>query len=185
MISMCLRNLGLICFVAVLASAQELDLPWGPVKRLVSPDRSKTLYGRQQLWIEDTRSHKRTKLFDIPSTQSAAWSADGSAFYVNDHRASDEELAYIYDAATLERIDIAGRIQAEDPKSLRFADGHAYFRVTRWEGTEYVAVSFFGHTDEAPVMCFGFRYRISRDGVVKKLSQHVTPATATFCDESP
>ena len=38
------------------------------MKRLVSPDRSKILYGAgntAQLWIEDTRTHKRTKLFDI------------------------------------------------------------------------------------------------------------------------
>ena len=77
-----------------------------------------------ELWIENARTHRRTKLFDIGGTVSAAWSADGSAFYVNDHWASDRERAYIYDAATLKRTSIADRILAQDPRSRRFAAGH-------------------------------------------------------------
>ena len=189
-----LGSLGFLALAAVIVNAQELDLPWGSSKRLASPDGSKILYGvpyqkgrndSPQLWIEDTRTRRRTKLFDIPSTLSAGWSADGAAFYVNDHEGSDGELAYIYDAATLKRIDIAARIQAADPGSRRLATGHAYFRVTGWEGTQQMAVSFFGHTDQQPVLCFTLRYRINKAGVVKKLSQRVTPATATSCDESP
>lgn len=178
------RFLGLICFATFLGSARELELPWGPIKRLVSPDGAFILYGRSsssapQLWIEDTRTHRRTKLFDIPSTLTAAWSADGSAFYVNDHQGSDEESAYVYDAATLKRIDIAARIQAEDPKSRPFTHGHAYFQVTGWEGTQDLAVRFFGHTDEPPVTDFEFRYRISRRGDVKILSRHTALVTGT------
>lgn len=105
-------------------------------------------------------------------TLSAVWSADGSAFYINDHWASDRERAYIYNAATLKRLDIAARILAEDPESHRFAKGHTYFAIERWEGEHDVAVRFSGHTDEPPVTSFDIRYRVSTTGVVKKLSQH-------------
>jgi len=134
--------LGLVALAAVITNAQQLDLPWGPSRRLASPDGSKILYGvpydqgrneGPSLWIEDTRTRRRTKLFDIGSTLSAAWSPDGAAFYVNDHLASDRESAYIYDAATLKRIDIADRILATDPESPSLATGHVYFQVTRWE----------------------------------------------------
>jgi hypothetical protein len=177
-------GIGLLALAAFMANAQQLDLPWGPVKRLASPDGSKVLYGvpyqagrndGPQFWMEDTRTHHRRKLLDIPSTLSAGWSPDGTKFYVNDHLGSDEENAYIYDAATLERIDLGARIQAADPASHRFAKGHAYYQVTRWEGSDEVAVKFFGHTDEPPVTDFDFRYRVSRAGSVKKLSQHSAP----------
>ncbi len=174
-------RLGLVALAALTISAQELYLPGGPVKRLATPDGSKILYGvpyqkgsnsGPQLWIEDTRTHRRTKLFDVGGTLSVAWSADGSAFYVNDHWASDRERAYIYNAATLKRLDVAARILAEDPESRRFAKGHTYFAIERWEGAHEVAVRFSGHTDEPPVTSFDIRYRVSRAGVVKKLSQH-------------
>jgi len=62
-----------LAFAAVMANARVLDLPWGPMKRLPSPDGTLVLYGKTgvnepQLWIEDTRTHRRTKLFDIAST---------------------------------------------------------------------------------------------------------------------
>lgn len=180
-------GLGFVALALAIAHAQQLDLPWGPVKRLPSPDGSKVLYGAPyraarnqgpQLWIEDTHTHHRTMLFQIGGTLSADWSPDGTAFYVNDHLGSDEENAYIYNAATLQRMDIGAQIQAADPASRPFANGHAYYEVTRWEGSSALAVSFFGHTDEPPVRSFAFRYRISRAGVVKKLSQCVAPVSA-------
>lgn len=175
----------------MMANAQELYLPQGPVRRLASPDGSRILYGvpyekstsgGPQLWIEDTRTHRQTKLFDIGGTLSAGWSINGSAFYVNDHWASDRERAYIYDAATLKRLSIGDRILAEDPRSRRFAGGHNYFEVERWNGAQDVSAKFFGHTDEPPVTCFVFDYRISLTGVVKKLSQQVAPITAKLCE---
>jgi hypothetical protein len=175
---------GLLSFATVLANAQELYLPQGPVTRLVSPNGSKILYGVSyqksssggpQLWVEDERTRHQTKLFDVGGTLSAVWCADGSAFYVNDHWASDRERAYIFDAATLQRLDIADRIWAEDPETRPFKSGHTYVAIERWDGTEEVAVRFSGHTDEPPVMNFDFRYRVSRAGVVKKLSQQIAP----------
>jgi len=179
-----IRCLALVCLATVLANAQELNLPGGPVTRLASPDSSKILYGGAQLWIQDVRTQRRTKLLDIGSTLSAAWSEDGSAFYVNDRRASDSERAYIFDAATLKRVDLAARILAEDPVSRRFANDHAYFELTSWDGPQNAAVSFFGHTS-GPVTCFTFRYRISGAGVVTKVSQHTSRATTEFCRDSP
>src|SRR5437868_4525056 len=46
---------------------------------------------------------------------------------------------------------------------------------------EYVIVRLHGHTDTAPVVCFNLRYRVSRTGAVRKLSQQVFPVTAKFC----
>lgn len=172
-------NLGLVAFTAVIVNAQDLKLP--------SPDGTMTLYEKAsdhapELWIENTRAHRQTKLFDVGGTVSAAWSADGSAFYVNDHWASDRERAYIYDSSTLKRMDIAAMIQAADPESRTFTNAHMYFGIDRWEGTQDVAVRFFGHTDEPPVRCFAFRYRISRTGVVTKLSQRIAPIAAKHCE---
>jgi len=177
------RIFACLALAAVLANARVLDLPWGTLKRLPSPDGTFVLYGKTgvnnpQLWIEDTRTHRRTKLFDIASTLTAGWSADSAAFYVNDHSASDRERAYIYDAATLRRLEIADRILASDPESRRFAAGHTYFAIEGWEGMHDVNVRFTGHTDEPPVTFFGFRYRVSREGAVKKLSRCVAPVPA-------
>ena len=135
-----------LAFAAVMANARVLDLPWGPMKRLPSPDGTFVLYGKTglndpQLWIEETRTHRRTKLFEIARTLTAGWSADSSAFYVNDHSGSDEDQAYIYDGATMKRVDAGARIVADEP----------------------------------PVTHFDFCYRVSRTGAVKKLSQHTAP----------
>ncbi len=127
--------------MAMVASAQEIDLPWGPVKRVASPDGALILYASSgyassgyansigqnpQLWIEEVHTHRRTKLLDIGGTLNAVWSSDGRAFYVNNRWASDRETSFIYDAATLQRLDIAASIQTADPRARGFADGHTY-----------------------------------------------------------
>jgi hypothetical protein len=186
--------------VAALASAQEnrqtlseLNLPYGPVTRLASPDGSRILYGvpyqnrvneGPQLWVEDTRAHQRKLLLSIGGTLSAVWSADGSAFFVEDHWASDSARAYIYDANTLQRLDLADPILAADPGAERFARGHAYFDLERWDTLQLVIVHFHGHTDQPPVACFDFRYRVSRAGSVEKLSERVFLIDQNmFCEE--
>jgi hypothetical protein len=190
-----------MAMIAALAIAQEnrptafpeLSLPYGPVTRLVSPDGSRILYGvpyqsglndGPQLWIEDTRTHQRTMVLRIGGTLYAVWSPDGSAFSVQDHWASDSARAYIYDANTLQRLDLARRILASDPGVKGFGDGHSYFDPERWESAQHVIVHVHGHTDEPPVVCFDFRYRVSRAGAVVKLSQRVFPINEkTFCKE--
>ena len=146
--------------------------------RLASPDGAFILYERTrdygpQLWIEDTRTHHRTKLFDISGTLSAAWSADGSAFYVNNHWASDRESAFIYEAGTLQRIDIGASILAADPRTRQFASGHAYYEVDHWARRRYVSARFFGHTDLPPVTMFEFNYAISRTGAVERAGERI------------
>ncbi len=158
----------------------------------MSPDGSRVLYGEPfrrgvnkfpELWIEDIRTGRRARLLEISSTIEAQWSPHGSAFSVNDHRASDSALCYIYDAVTLGRIDIAQRIYQTDRASERFANAHTYFVVERWEGVKSVLVRLYGHTDYAPVVCFDLGYRVSRAGVVRKLSEHVAPVTDRFCEQ--
>ena len=194
------RSTVCIAIIAALAAAQEnrttlpeLCLPNGPVTRLASPDNSRILYGvpyqsgindGPQLWIEDTRTHQRNMLLSIGGTLSAIWSPDGSAFAVHDHFASDSARTYIYNAETLQRLDTARRIQAVDPSMQRFASGHEYFDLERWESAQNVIVRLHGHTDQPPVVCFDLSYRVGRTGAVAKLSQRVFPIDRrTFCKE--
>jgi hypothetical protein len=142
--------------------------------RLASPDGTRFLLETNaktapQLWIDEPRIHRRAKLFDLGGTWNAGWSPDGSAFYVNDHWASDRERSYIYNAATLQRIDVGKRILAQDPDIRRFAAGHAYFQATGWNDSQTIAATFSGHTDEPPVTEFKFRFRVSRTGAVQRL----------------
>jgi hypothetical protein len=166
---------------------KKLELPWGPVTRLASPKGGAVLYGvpyqagvntSPQLWIEQGRTRESKKLLDIPGTLSAAWSPDGKAFLVLDHEASDEAVSYIYDAATLQRLDLAQRITASDPSVRRFIHNHTYFDADSWQGNEQVLVRLHGHTDHAPVTCFDLRYRARRDGAVTKLSERTFPVGA-------
>jgi hypothetical protein len=195
------RSTVCIATIAALAAAQEnrtrtlpeLHLPYGSVTQLASPDGSRLLFGvpyqsgindGPQLWIEDTRTHQRNMLLSIAGTLSAVWSPDGSAFSVQDHFASDSARTYIYDANALRRLDTAGRIQVVDPGMERFASGHAYFDLERWDGAQNVIVRLHGHTDQPPVVCFDLRYRVSRTGGVAKLSQRVFPINnRIFCKE--
>lgn len=177
------------CALAAAALAQvpqsKLELPQGPVTRLASPSGDAVLYSvpyqpgvntSPQLWIEQSRTRQNKKLLDIPGTLSAAWSPDGKAFLVLDHEASDEAFSYIYDAATLQRLDLAQRITASDPGARPFMHSHTYFDADRWQGNDQVLVRLHGHTDQFPVICFDIRYRVRRDGAVTKLSAHTFPA---------
>jgi len=182
-----------VSFASAQESLPELSLPYGPITRLASPDGSHILYGvpyqsglndGPQLWIEDTRTRQRQMLLNIGGTLSAVWASDGKAFSVQDNWASDSARAYIYDAETLQRLDLGGGILSADPGAKRFADGHAYFDLDRWQDAQHVIVHFHGHTDRAPVLCFDFRYRVSRAGSVEKLSERVFPIDQNnFCSE--
>lgn len=181
--SFSLKLLLSLC-IAALAFAQTTP----PVSDLLpSPDGSRTLSdthenGGTQLWIENTRTHQRQMLLDTASKVSAQWNADGSAFYVQLSN-PDEALSYIYDSATLERLDLRGRILAVDSGAQRFAAGHAYFQVDRWQDTKQAIIDFHGHTDgPPPAMCFEVHYRVSRSGSVSKLSQKTSQDTSSpFC----
>ncbi len=171
-------------FVQENSRPAELTLPYGRVQPLPSPDGAHTLYGVEfqdgknagsQLWIRDNSTGGSRLLLTLGGSMQAFWSPDGNAFSVNDHWASDRESAYIYDTETLKRQNVGEDILAADPESRHFTNAHAYFHVERWDGPAQVIVQFHGHTDEAPVRCFEFRYRVSRTGVVEKLSERVHP----------
>jgi len=168
----------------------SLDLPFGPITRLASPDGSLILYGvpfqkgvneGPQLWLEDGRTHQRQKLLDISDSVSAGWSPDGMKFYVQDHSSSSSTESYIYDARSLKRVDLGALIRKSDSSISRLASGHAYFDMERWESPEMVIVHFYGHTDEPPVVCFDLRYRVKFSGTTTKLEQHVFPPDSKGC----
>lgn len=168
----------------------QLGLPWGSVTRLASPDGAYVLFGlpyRQrvntplvELWFENTRTKQRQMVLTTGGTLSAFWSPDGSAFVVNPG-ISDQAQTYIYDAATLARLDVGREIMAADPSVARFAPGkaHSYFTPERWENNWDLIVHLHGHTDGPPNLCFSIVYRASRAGAIEKMSEnvfHIDPA---------
>ena len=170
--------------------AAVLDLPFGSITRLLSPDGSLILYGvpfrkdvngGPQLWLEDARTHQRQKLLDISDGVSAGWSPDGTKFYVQDHSSSSSTESYIYDTRSLKRVDLGALIRKSDSSISRFTSGHAYFLMERWESPQTVIVHFYGHTDTPPVVCFDLRYRVKFSGTTTKLQQHVFPPGSKFC----
>lgn len=134
-----------------------------------------------KLWLEDSLSHTRKLLLAPGSSASAGWSPDGGAFFIDDREASDEEFAYLYQTASLKKMNLDDEILAADPRAKRFLEGHFYFKVNRWLSNGAVEVSLSGHTDDAPVQCFLLRYRVSQSGTVRKLSQDERPVDRTFC----
>jgi hypothetical protein len=199
-------NVRKVCFLAIIAVSQvggqprsaPLQPPFGPAHRLVSPDGAYALFGggeAAQLWLEETRTHRRKMVFEVTiQTLTLAWSPDSAAFIANDRAASDIEDAYIYDVSTLQRLDVRSRILAADAEVARFVPGpntapHSYFHAIRWLDARRVEVQLHGHTDGTwngasvrPGDCFDLRYRVSREGAVQKLSQRVLPLTLRGCD---
>jgi hypothetical protein len=171
--------------------SDTLELPFGKKDRLPSPDGRYVLFGRTQnetksgtpeLWFEEPGLSKRVRLLELGGTARAAWSPDGTAFYVNDRWVSDRERSYLYDAASLDRTDLGKAILANDDRAARLATGHAYIGAGQWKDSQTVLVRFHGHTDEAPVVCFDLRYDVGRNGSVKKLAEHIAPVTDKGCD---
>jgi len=184
-----------------------LEQPYGPANPLVSPDGLWALFGdypRSQLWLEDRRTHDRRKVFDVTvQTLSLAWSPDSTAFIANDRVVSDVEIAYIYDVKTLDRLDLRSRIVAADPGSVRFfvpgqipaapspaanakVPTTSHVHAIRWRDATHVEFQLYGHTGGVrvgktvrPGDCFDLRYRVARDGAVRKLSQRVVAISDT------
>jgi hypothetical protein len=130
-------------------------------------------------------------------TLTLAWSPDGTAFIANDGYTSDVEIAYIYDAKTLHRLDLRRQIVVADPGSVQFFEPgqvsaapvvapnakiptNSYVHAIQWLDAQHVEVKLTGHTaginvgqSIQPGDCFELRYRVSRAGEVQKLSQRV------------
>jgi hypothetical protein len=197
-----------VCFLALFAAlriaGQErsvpLKPPFGPENPLVSPNGAYALFGIQSsvnsenvLWLEDEHSHERKRVLEATvQTLTLAWSPDSAAFLVNDRAFSDVENAYIFDAKTLDRLDLTSRITAAPgPGAARFLkdrNDHSYFHAIRWLDPRHVEVQLYGHTDGVwngtyvqGGDCFNLRYRVTRDGEVRKLSQRVALADSKEC----
>lgn len=186
-----MKWMALLLFPVLPAAPQQpLQVPHGPVTELPSPGGRFVLFGlpyqpgaRQgpELWIRDRRTGERRRLLALSSTAEAAWSPGGSAFFVADRIASSTTPSYIYERGGRTRLDVEALLRKTDPKLEPFSQGHFYVQAVRWQDSRTILVACFGHTDEPPVRCFRFRYLVSRDGKVRKLSQRVEPASSEAC----
>jgi hypothetical protein len=112
----------------------------------------------------------------------AAWSPSGAAFFVNDHIASDETDAAIFIADSLRMIDIDEAIFHSDPSTRPYGYEHRYFSVLKWLDDRTALVQLCGHTSKSPAQLFNYRYRVSLDGSVHRVSRQVRPATNANAD---
>jgi hypothetical protein len=97
---------------------------------VVSPDGAYGLFwGPLGLSIDDRHTHGQRFVMIVAVTLTAtmAWSPDSAAFVVNHRVASDLEIAYLFDAKTLDEIDLGGRIAATDPELKRFIPPRGQF----------------------------------------------------------
>jgi hypothetical protein len=190
--------LGLATLASIAAQQRAVDLKGsqGPGNALVSPDGAHGLFwGPVGLWIDDRRTHGQRFVMIVAVTPTAtmAWSPDSAAFVVNHRVASDLEIAYLFDAKTLDQIDLGGRIAAADPELTRFIPNGAnspgaHFHAGRWLDAGHVQVEVQGHTVGERVgnavrsgECYGFRYSVSRMGRVRKLGGRAASLDSEVC----
>jgi hypothetical protein len=197
--------LALILAAAALAQTGARLSP-----RFVSPDGSYTLLSdaaEPRLWIEDASGHRRLVIEATLQTMTIIWSPDSAAFIVDDYTGSNDEAAYVFQARTLERLDLRNLILAADTEAVRFTEpdipgapplgppnrkspASSLAHATRWLDSSHVEVELSGHTGGIqvgrsiePGDCFSMRYRISTSGTVEKISQRVVPISQKHgCD---
>jgi hypothetical protein len=211
-------NVRAACLIGVVAVSQiggqpqsaHLRMPYGEANPVLSPDGAYALFGSDaalyQLWIEDRHTQKRQIVLRATlQTLTLAWSPDSTAFIANDRATSDVEVAWVYEARTLDRLDLRSLIFTADPGSARFlvpgkinrappeepnakVPTMSYVHAIRWLDAQHVEVQLVGHTAGVrignsiePGDCFDLRYRIGRDGAVEKLAQRVSAITSKGC----
>jgi hypothetical protein len=126
-------NVRVACLIGIVTVLQisgqprsvSLRMPYGEANPLFSPDGAYALFGSDaalyQLWIEDRHTHKRQMVLRATlQTLTLAWSPDSTAFIANDRATSDVEIAWVYEASTLHRLNLRSLIVAADPESTRF-----------------------------------------------------------------
>jgi hypothetical protein len=181
-----------VATLVVAASAQEstLDLPFGRQSELPSPDGQHILYREQpgmrdapELWLRHRGGSGRRRLLQLGSTARAFWFPDSRNLLVIDRESSSGSNSYIYDANGSVVLDIRIALFRFD-RDLKAVDtGHFYVEAQHLLDAETVRIAAFGHTDQAPVRCFRFIYKMNRGGKIERLSKRISPATATACDE--
>jgi hypothetical protein len=180
------------------ADKSRLELPFGPLTRLPSPDGSYVLVGETRktslpegctecfdvstkLFLDNRLTGARDLVLDITGSALAGWSSNGRSFYVQDRMATDSSRVYVFETSSLKKLGVADPILESDAAARPFLRGHAYFTFERWMNSENMVIAFQGHTDDAPVMCFEMLYLVSLAGKTQKLSQRTGPPTAAGC----
>jgi hypothetical protein len=134
-----------------------------------------------RFYLTDRRTH-RTRRVDVSGYGgSVQWATDSSAFFVNEHVASNEGEACFYQTSKLHKLDLREAILRADPSMEKFMDGHSYVWARQWLSNDTALVQLCGHSDEAPVVQFDVRYQVSLDGTVRKLSQQEGPPDLHEC----
>jgi hypothetical protein len=134
-----------------------------------------------RLYLMDERIHRKHLILEYGSSGYVSWATDSTAFFVNQHVASNESDAYFYRADSMKQIDLTKAILRSDRSVAKFRDGHRYVLARKWLSTDAALVQFCGHTDESPVVQFDIRYRVGLDGSVRKLSQRQGPPDSVDC----
>ncbi|MGD1063988.1 MAG: hypothetical protein ABR860_12070 [Terracidiphilus sp.] len=105
----------------------------------------------------------------------AAWSPDSSAFFVNVSVVSNESDAFLVQAGSLEKVDLRMVIPEYDSSLMRYLGDHDYFIVRKWVGEKTALVQVCGHVSERRSVQFDFRYRVSFDGRISRVSRKTGP----------
>ena len=161
---------------------QVVELPNGPLTRIVSPDKRWALVfecpndcQERNLWIEDS-SHARRLVKKYDRSLAIAWAPDSKRFFVNDDFGSNGSEAFVIDSATLKDIDLGEIITNHDVEAKQFLGaGHSYVRAKRWVNDSTLIVVLFGHFDGTPPRgvpaAFTTEYRVDLNGGVARIFQ--------------
>ena len=180
---MVLRISLIVVLPFLLAAAPQkrtpvIDLPRGPLTRIASPDKSWTLVfecpnecAERKLWIEKTQPKQRRLVSEYERSLGVSWAPDSRHFFVYDEAGSNEGFSYIYDAATLDKLNLAELVTAHDKAAVPFLKaGHSYMRAKYWIDAHALIAILTGHFDESPSHSFTLKYRIGIDGNIRRLS---------------
>ena len=158
-----------------------INLPHGRISHIPSPDGKWILVfecpndcKERKLWIEEAASHKRRPIKDYDRNLDVSWAPNGQFFFVNDNSASTNARCYVYDATTLNEMNLEKVILTGDSGASVFLNaGHSYLRAKHWINSRALLLILDGHNDGAFPRGFTLRYRLDLNGKVEKISQHI------------
>jgi hypothetical protein len=150
--------------------------PFGPEDGVRSPDKLWTILcthtPEPAIWLMNERSKHRRFLLECPSTIAVGWAPNSKSFFVNDHKASDEGYAFVYDTLSLRVLRVGKLLAGADPESAKYLRaGHHYVDVLQWRNSQEVLVRVSGHFDRHPACEFELRHRVRLNGLVAKISE--------------
>ena len=138
------------------------------------------VFERELFLVNESNQWKRV-VMEYNSSGDVNWASDSSAFFVNDQVASNEGDAYIFSTASLSKLDLTEAIFRSDSSTAKVKYGHRYVIARKWMDNGAVLVQLCGHTDDAPVVQFDFRYRVNVTGQVQRLTQKKGPPDREEC----